>query len=124
MHHSSTTTVIENRAPTCESIRLADEMRQKLLEQILDHGVIKDNIVSAEWVIVKNALDEKALVRFELNGRKKLLTFDISDIRFRDGVEVMKTIRDGIAKVIAEDIVMGIIPPLNAAGIRPRGGGR
>jgi len=73
-HHSTSinATIIEKRAPTDESMRLLQEMEEKVRGQIVQSFVVNDNLVTGAVLVMSRHpfnLETHIYVAFKLNGR-------------------------------------------------------
>ncbi len=85
-HVPYTKTIIEKKAPTDESIRIYDEMRQKAHDSVLLTLELKDNAFSVV-AVVERRMDMFALscfYKFSLNGQEFSDSFDIDKDLFKD----------------------------------------
>ena len=74
--YEKTVTVTENRAPTDDSIRLWDEMRQKALDSIVKELTVEVSMVKATVIVLmaptslaESPFELTFLGRFNLNGK-------------------------------------------------------
>lgn len=109
--HTHTTTIVEKRAPTDESIRLADEMREKTLERILDSIPVKDNVFEGHLVqVAMDPVDWQYTLHalFKLNGRKYHTTTKIDEMLSITEPDLAKRraiIAEHLAQVIAVELM-------------------
>ncbi len=104
-HHSHTTTVTENRAPTDESVRLLKEFENEALNSVVDHMRLQDNVFG-DITILKGGMYPSVILAFKLNGKQYKFTFDEMEI------EMMKMhphtyaqqFFDKVSNVIAEEL--------------------
>jgi hypothetical protein len=104
----STININEHRAPTDDSIRLADEMREKLLRSLVISQVDADNVITGVIVEVNDTFGEKRIfVGFMLNGKKYEieLTTDRREL-ISDKVKLFRRLVHLVAEAITEDILV------------------
>jgi len=99
--------VKEYKAPTDDSIRIYNELKEKAIESILDHGSESLSCDSLSWTIFKSPEIQGFRINFSLliNGRNCKGNIDIrtKDIlyRYRD----VKDVCDEIKTIIHREIV-------------------
>jgi hypothetical protein len=105
-YHTSNVEIIEKRAPTDESLKLLEEMHEKVVENILYSGTISDNSLNAVWEVYQNYMtcNIEAAVRIKLNGKERIvhLKLPFHCHSFEDRVEY---IYEEICKELAKDIL-------------------
>jgi hypothetical protein len=115
-YHSHTHT--ENRAPTDDSIRLADELRDKLLNQMLDSVRVGNNTLEAQVFMKKDdwVFQTRFIVRYKINNQRHqtdVVVDDLDDVKYAGVSEkTLIQIRDAVAKDVAQIITMQIYPTL------------
>ncbi len=111
-HHTHHTEIHEHRAPTDESIRLADEMREKALQSVIDSIKVGDNTFDGQVVQTMNynfGFDVHAI--FKLNGRKYHAKVELDSMLAVTEPDLRKR-RLIIAERMAEVIAMELMSAL------------
>jgi len=98
-----TKTVHEHRAPTDESMKLLNEMEEKLLKKIVMSAVLVGDGIEVPFIISERSpvgfgYELRAL--FKLNGREEWVRVELNDVR-------MSAIRGDaaeLAKLVAEEM--------------------
>ena len=102
-------TIHEHRAPTDDSIRLYEEMKEKAYKSILDTIKINDNILNLKAIIYKDpSHNHICSYSLTLNGEEFSGKFTISDFELQiaeDKGEVLRRVVENISKVLAVRIV-------------------
>ena len=102
-----TQTVIEKRAPTDESIRLAKEYEEKAWASVSDRVVLDIKDIDAQVVYCEKSYDDMSkCLLFKVNGRKV-------DVRLDDGFD---RDRRTIVKEVGEAITTAIMNQLFTKG--------
>jgi hypothetical protein len=101
---STTSHVHEHRAPTDESIKLANEMREKIEKGVIDSFPLPFNGLQGEiWVVRDHMRNEtKFNVLVNLNGAK--LKIDWTPKFMAEPREAFRELRDLIATRIANEV--------------------
>lgn len=102
----------EHRAPTDESIRLAEEMREKALERILSETRLESNELNAVWWHITDHMTRSHELRckFDLNGTKHEFSVELcmDELAFGSNERLMQKLRAAIilevGKVISMDL--------------------
>lgn len=72
--------VYEHKAPTDESIRLMEEMHDKVISNIISRVKVEDNIVNGEVYAIRRPLrlnDLTLVIKFSINGKEYQVEKDI-----------------------------------------------
>lgn len=97
----------QNRAPTDESIKILEEMKDKIVDKLIAEKITENNF---EFVALYNfpnvSLESKIRIIFLLN--KKEHRIDVNYNEFQPKEEIMKNIFFEISKVIAEELFIQI----------------
>ena len=101
--------VIENKAPTEDSIRLLKEMEEKTLDKLIVDYVpnnVLEYIMFAKLANVDN-IDEKILVRFKINNKEYELIIKLysQQLSMKNGQEIMEEIHAELSKIIATELL-------------------
>jgi hypothetical protein len=102
-----TKTVIEKRAPTDDSIRLYDEIKEKAYKSILKTIELNDNtfnlnaILYNEWSSNHNVCQ----YRFTLNGKEFTGEIKSSNFNLGDKSVIYRKIFEGVAQTITTQIM-------------------
>jgi len=103
-------TITEKRAPTDQSVKLLSEMELAAENKLICRGEIRNNTLSAQWNIFQDVasamMDYKVAVRVMLNGKEHILRFNIEYKYGNDEGAVVRVVRDKIATLIAEQILI------------------
>ena len=104
-------TVIEKKAPTDESIKLYEEIKEKAYSSILDTIEVKDNSLNLTAVLYKDNFSWKTVCKYKvvLNGNvfsgEVAIEDNVVATRPMAKVEVYKQIVGDVAKKLAVDLV-------------------
>lgn len=100
-------TVIEQRAPTDESIKLYEELKQKAYASILDTIVVNDNTVNIKAIVYEDLYSYTRVCRyaFSINGRPYEGEYKRSCFEKLDKVLVTREIVKHVAQSIATQLV-------------------
>lgn len=103
-------TVIEKRAPTDESIRLYEEMKEKAYSSILGSIELRDNVLNANCIMYEEVFsrDKVCKYRLTLNGREITGEIRTSTLDFSDRQSLMQKIVDDASRHIAIEILKGL----------------
>jgi hypothetical protein len=93
-------TVTEIRAPTDDSIRILNEMREKTLQDIISRLRIDDNIFKCHAVMVSDHQEwqNRIVVKYSYNGHERVVRFS-----FDQGERDLQKITGDLRKKVAED---------------------
>lgn len=104
-------TVTEYRAPTDDSIRLAEEFREKLQKEFITRFEIPDNEFNLWCDIYQRGISIDLVFRFKINNKEFVKKFELSRMDFhtagREGLS--KFIQEKIANILIEDITYYIV---------------
>ena len=97
-------TVIEKRAPTDDSIRLFNEMKEKAYDSILDTIVIKNNTLNLSGVIYQDHKSYSTNCKYKVILNKQEITGEIfvSKAKIHNKKELCRAISKDISKHITE----------------------
>lgn len=94
-------TVTERRAPTDDSVRLYKEIREQVIQELLEAYRTEDNTVNIAWIVLQDRLSLSRTVRglLTLNGKDYKLEFPMDDLRgYAAGhLELSEFVRRGVA---------------------------
>ena len=114
-------TVIEKRAPTDDSIRLADEYLEKAKKQVmsvfkLEPNALEPGVHGNIFMFNENFLDGgiQYIVQFNLNGAPfefefKLDHFEVRNLRLLNNVEADRKIFEKVYETISKKIALELI---------------
>ena len=109
---NATISVTEVRAPTDESIRLLQEMEDKVTERILYSSTTKSNRLSAAVMVVsKDMMRHSAIahVSFNLNGKDYHIKRDISMFDFSSKNDFIEHLLGIISSSISQEITAELL---------------
>ena len=111
--------VIEYRAPTDESIRLWEEMKEKAYKSILDSIELKDNIFNFSAILYKSLHSYQIICkyRFTLNKYTIENEFPFEYIDLKDKSDLYKKLIETASQYIAIEITKSIKKDLFNIGI-------
>jgi len=98
--------VTEKRAPTDESVRLLNEMQQKAFDNVVSCIQLSNNQLKdiTCWIYPDQySFDERARIRFELNGKVIDFTFKLP-CKYIDASSVIPYIREKIVEEISKNV--------------------
>ena len=100
-------TVIEQRAPTDESIKLYEELKQKAYESILETICINDNTVNVKAIVYKDLYSYTRTCRytFSINSRTYEGEYKESCFEKLDKARVLREIVERAAQSIATQLI-------------------
>jgi hypothetical protein len=99
--HSANITVTEKRAPTDDSLRISDEMHEKVLNRIIQHFKVSNSILDIYVIILQvPALDTgyRVISKFSINGKEHKVETEISYQDYRE-LERQAVREGGMAKI-------------------------
>lgn len=107
--------VNENRAPTDESIRIYDEIKEKAFKSIIDTIEINDNSFNIKATIARDPYTYEIVCRylFILNGREIEGTIREREYRDTDKHKMLKKILDEASRHLAYELVHMLIRGTN-----------
>jgi hypothetical protein len=82
--YEKTVRITEEKAPTDASIKLLNEMQDKVLKNILDRNFTTDNVLKVNWFVQKEPKWRGTcfVCRFNINGRNFDFTIEARDSNF------------------------------------------
>lgn len=104
---NNTVVVHEHRAPTDESIKLYNELRQKAIDSIVYSTVIKNTLYEAQVMVTKNftfSLDYEVHYIFKLNGEEFKGKVVIAYYDVRDKNQLPKLIYGKFIEILSEKL--------------------
>lgn len=103
-------TVVEKRAPTDESIKLYEEMKEKAYSSILGTIELRDNMLNVNSILYEeyNSMDKVCKYRLMLNGREITGEIKSSMLDLKDKQSIVRKIVDDASRHIAIEIVKGL----------------
>ena len=109
--YADSITVNEHKAPTDESIRLYEELKEKTRKAIIDTIEVSDNSFNVKAVIFKEPLEMARVCRFSftLNGNEYSGEFRQRDSRAYDSSDFLKGILEKAADVMKEELLKTIL---------------
>jgi hypothetical protein len=99
-----TKTVIEQKAPTDESIKLYDELKEKIYNSIVDSIEINDNILNLSAVIFEDYLIGKYICNYKVLLNGKEFTGRIKVNKTFNKIDIYKEIVKQVSNKLAIDI--------------------
>jgi len=104
-------TVIEKRAPTDDSIRLYEEIKEKAYNSILDTIEINDNILNLKAIIYSDCTSFNSICKYHLTLNSEVFTDKIVISEFelkmeRDKGKILRKIVEDAAKELTKKILM------------------
>jgi hypothetical protein len=114
-HHTHHTTVTEKRAPTDESIKLLQEMQDRVLQDLLARDTLKACGIEAKLYILRDAMfGVKSIVLMKINGKE--IKSEVMLDTWAEPVEqrVIK-IRDALATTLANNLMHELFGSIQAA---------
>lgn len=98
-------TIHEHRAPTDESIRLAIEMREKVLVSIIESRVVADNTLSFAYDVLWNeTMTGRVIwVKFTLNGEESMVHEEVDEL-YPHPIQALRITAEAIAGKIASEV--------------------
>jgi hypothetical protein len=120
-HGEKKVTVTENKAPTDDSIRLANEMKEKLISNILGPIKTDSNFLSIKAMHFEDnmSLQNKILIQYTLNGNDREVSYDYEPFIFSRDIDATYKILEGVRDTIAKDIASYMLPSVWGDVIRP-----
>lgn len=124
-HHTHTTTVIEKRAPTDESIRLLQEMQSKARDTLITFPVSFNGLechIHMFYDSAANLNNEKVVITYTLNGQRcrvdtEFSSYDTADYR-------IKKVRDVLAQSLASHMLQSAVDAERSLGAKLLGKNR
>lgn len=106
-----TKTVIEKRAPTDDSIRLYEEIKEKAYNSILDSCTIETNTLHSKCLVYRDvySFSTKLKYSFNLNGKEYANTISIKEDLVGDRREYLNIIYKELTKLIALDLTRELV---------------
>ncbi len=102
--------IVENRAPTDESVRLLKEMEEEVKNNIIDSIRLTNNGFEGQVLVNQNYINGQLdiLVVFKLNGKKIVTKFFINhfDVNHKD--KWIPELIDAVAKDISIEILSNV----------------
>lgn len=99
----------EHRAPTDESVKLLDRMRQEALDGVLARFPVEMNGLKSTVISYKNHFQETVwAVKLDLNGVEHIYTHNFSDFRLALNNNPQATVEDfvnGFSRFLAETFI-------------------
>jgi len=98
-------TVVEQRAPTDDSIKLLNEMQEKVMTNIMDRHLTTNNVLNVNWF--SNPITPwgglQFSCRFTINGRKFDFTVDVDrhEILGSKPADIVKRMHDKVIEKLA-----------------------
>jgi hypothetical protein len=99
-------TVIEKRAPTDESIRIYEEIKEKAYSSILDSIVMNDNTLNVKAIVYTDLHTASKICQYAvmLNGREIKGKVKADEFKHTDKMALLRDIVDQASKQIAIEI--------------------
>jgi len=102
-------TVTEHRAPTDESMRLVQEMEEKVTRSILDRGQSTDNELNYKWMAVHDVMGDSVKVRGRLSINGKPIDI-LVEVPFRtEHDRIGELIKTQILKTLSVALTISIV---------------
>lgn len=104
-----TKTIIEKKAPTDDSIRLFNEIKEKAYNSIIDTIELKDNILNINAIVFKDPESFNNICKFSvsLNGMK--IVGEITIESFYDKTEAIKEIYRQVSEIISMNLIKKLL---------------
>ena len=120
-HGEKKVTITENKAPTDDSIRLANEMREKLISNILGPIKTDNNFLSIKAMHFEDnmSLQNKILIQYTLNGNDREVSYDYEPYIFSRDIDATDKILEGVRDTIAKDVANYMLPSVWSDVVRP-----
>ena len=98
------TKVVEERAPTDDSIKLYEEIKEKAFDSIIESIKIQDNLFNAKALLVKDPMTfgMKFYYTFRINGEEFKGSDDVDDMNRSDMIE---RLYDKLSKALARELI-------------------
>jgi len=96
--------VIENKAPTDESIKILKEFEKAAMDKIVAMGKVEDNVVNFKWYITNDQYTFDGDVcecYFTLNGKEYDFQFTLPHSKFTPTSEIIEKIRENMLEKLA-----------------------
>lgn len=102
--------VVEHRAPTDDSIRIWEEMKERAYKSIIDSIELRDNALNLNAIMYKEAFSHEKVCkyRFSLNGHEITGEVRSSILDLKNKMELYLKIVDDAARHIAVEIVKSV----------------
>lgn len=102
--------IVEHRAPTDDSIRLWEQMKEKAYKSILDTIEIRDNCVNVNSIVYDDMLTLSKVCSYRLLLNGKEITGEVrwSSNELKSKAELYHKIVDSAARDIAVEIVKAL----------------
>lgn len=103
-------TVIEQRAPTDDSIRIWQEMKEKAYKSVLDSIELRDNTLNLNAILYEEpySYEKVCKYRLSLNGQEMTGEIRSSILDMKNKMELYRKIVDDAARHIAVEIVKSV----------------
>ena len=100
-------TVIEKRAPTDDSIRIYEEVKEKAYASIVDTIEIRDNAVNIKAILYRDLFTFAHICKYvvRINGHKLKGEIDISEFDFKDKFEFVNLIFKRVSEHLAGEMI-------------------
>lgn len=102
-------TIIEKKAPTDDSIRLYEEIKEKAYKSIIDTIKIDDNILKVNAIVYQDALSYNRICKYRLllnnNEIEGEIVIDNVEFISYDRIQIMKRIYEEVSKSISYEII-------------------
>lgn len=114
-------TVIVNRAPTDESIKLLNEMQEKTIENMLSREIFNNKIIKGQVVLMKDAnFSNYIVISFWINNNHIVERYSVEDTYnlTKEGAfkELVKCLSENITLKILTSYGGAILKNLNHGG--------
>ena len=111
-HGDKKVTVNEHKAPTDDSIRYADEMKQKVRESLMSAIKTDNNFLSVKAFHFEDLamLENIIIVEYQLNNHKRKVEYRYNLLNSHD-INFTVDIMNGLYTAIAEDLAKEIVRP-------------
>jgi len=103
--------VNEHRAPTDESIKLYEEIKEKAYDSILNSISINNNTINLSAIVCKDPCDYKTFVRYKLRVNDAEMIGEVKlkqDFTF-DKTEIIKNIFEDLSKSLVENLLKNLL---------------
>ena len=106
----SNITAHHHRAPTDESIRLANEYQEKALNNIIDRIKVDTNLVKGEIILYNDrfSFNQQAILKFNINGKDFILKeeFDTSYALRNGKILAVRKLIKAFSETIVEQLIV------------------
>jgi len=116
-HYGSHTNTIIDRnitiktAPTDESLKLLAEMKEKTISEVISVTKLENNIISAEWYCVREAMNfsTTCYIRCKINNKEHKLSFNISEFETHDKeTHIFELVQEKLSKLVSYELLKTI----------------